>query len=342
MSVQVKTELPQDSSPILAEVIRGQMVESRHHASVAVVDAHGGIVRAWGDVDLPVYGRSAIKPLLAIPLVESGAADRFKLTTAEIALATASHNAEPRHVETVTSWLHRVGLGVADLECGPHYPHHEPTLRAMMQARQEPTRAHNNCSGKHAGFLTTAVHVGEKTKGYIQYEHPVQQRLLGILEQMSGCELGGVPRGIDGCGIPVIAIPIANTAFAMAQMADPHHLSAERQAACHRILEAMMADPFMVAGTDRFCTRLMSAIPGKAAVKTGAEGVYCAALPQHGLGICLKVTDGAGRAAEVVLGQVLRHLGVIDDEMAESMAAMLTPTIKNWAGTPTGQVRPAF
>ena len=342
MSVEVRAELPEDSSPVLAEVIRGQMVESRHHAAVAVVDAHGGVVHAWGDIDLPIFGRSAIKPLLAIPLVESGAADRFKLSAAEISLATASHNAEPRHVETVTSWLHRVGLGVADLECGPHYPLREQFLHAMLRAREEPTRAHNNCSGKHAGFLTTAVHLGEPTKNYIQYEHPVQQRLLGILEQMSGCELGDAPRGIDGCGIPVIAVPIANTAFAMAQMADPHHLPQERAAACNRILAAMMAEPFMVAGTDRFCTRVMSAIPGKAAIKTGAEGVYCAALPEHGLGICLKVTDGAGRAAEVIMGQLLRHLGVIDDEMAETLAGSLTPTIKNWAGTPTGQVRPAF
>jgi L-asparaginase II len=342
MSVQVRAEVPQDSSPILAEVVRGQMVESRHHASVAVVDAHGGIVHAWGDVELPIYGRSAIKPLLAIPLVESGAADRFKLTPVEIALATASHNAEPRHVETVTAWLHRIGLGVQDLECGAHYPSHEPTLHAMLRARQEPTRAYNNCSGKHAGFLSTAVHVGEPTKGYIQYEHPVQQRLLGLLEQMSGCELADVPRGIDGCGIPVIAIPIANTAFAMAQMADPHHLPDERAEACRRVLDAMMAEPFMVAGSDRFCTRIMSAIPGKAAIKVGAEGVYCGALPQHGLGICVKVTDGASRAAEVVMGQVLRHLGVIDDAMTATLATTLAPTVKNWAGTPTGQVRPAF
>ena len=342
MSVSVRTELPQDSSPILAEVVRGEMVESRHHAAVAVVDAHGGIVHAWGDIDLPIYGRSAIKPLLAIPLIETGAADRFKLGAAEIALATASHNAEPRHVETVTAWLHRVGLGVEDLECGPHYPVREKFLHAMLRKGEEPTRAHNNCSGKHAGFLTTAVHVGEPTKGYIQFEHPVQQRLLGVLEQMSGCMLGEAPRGIDGCGIPVIAIPVANTAFAMAQMADPHHLSKERATACTRILAAMMAEPFMVAGTDRFCTQVMTAIPGKAAIKTGAEGVYCGALPEQGLGICLKVTDGAGRAAEVIMGQVLRHLGVIDEEMAETLAATLTPTVKNWAGTPTGQVRPAF
>jgi L-asparaginase II len=341
MSVQVKTQLPQDSSPVLAEVVRGGMVESRHHATVAVVDAHGGIVRAWGDVALPIYGRSAIKPLLAIPLVESGAADRFKLGDAEISLATASHNAEPRHVETVTSWLHRIGLGAEDLECGPHYPSHEPTMRALVQARQQPTRAHNNCSGKHTGFLSTAVHLGDKTKGYIQYEHPVQQRLLGILEQMSGCELGNVPRGIDGCGIPVIAIPIANTAFAMAQMADPHHLPDERAAACRRILKAMMAEPFMVAGTDRFCTQFMETIPGKAAIKTGAEGVYCAAVPSMGLGICIKVEDGAGRASEVVMGQVLRDLGVISDDEAAKHSKILTPEIRNWAGTPVGQIQPS-
>ncbi|MGH6892721.1 MAG: asparaginase [Dongiaceae bacterium] len=342
MNRSVKTELPQDSSPVLAEVVRGGMVESRHHASVAVVDAHGGIVHAWGDIDLPIYGRSAIKPLLAIPLVESGAADRFKLSVAEIALATASHNSEPRHVETVTAWLERIGLGIEDLECGAHYPAHEPTMQAMLRAQQEPNRAHNNCSGKHAGFLATAIHLGEPTKGYIQYEHPVQRRLLGLLEQMSALELGEAPRGIDGCGIPVIAIPIANTALAMARMADPHHLPDERAAACRRILAAMMADPFMVAGTDRFCTKLMSAVPGKAAIKVGAEGVYCGALPELGLGICLKVTDGASRACEVVMGQVLRHLGVIDEAMAEELGKTLTPEIKNWAGTPTGLVRPAF
>ncbi len=341
MTVSVKTELPQDSSPVLAEVVRGGMVESRHHASVAVVDAHGQIVRAWGDVDLPIYGRSAIKPLLAIPLVESGAADRFGLSVAEIALATASHNSEPRHVDTVTDWLKRIGLGIEDLECGAHYPAHEPTMQAMLRARLEPTRAHNNCSGKHAGFLSTALHLGEPPRGYIQYEHPVQQRLLGLLEQMSGLELGHVPRGIDGCGMPVIAIPIAGTAFAMARMADPHHLPEERAAACRRVLDAMMAEPFMVAGTDRFCTKVMNAIPGKVVIKVGAEGVYCGALPEQGLGICLKVTDGAARACEVVMGQVLRHLGVIDDVMAEELGKTLTPEVRNWAGTPVGLIRPA-
>jgi len=341
MNREVKTHLPQDAAPVLVEVLRGQMVESRHRASIAVVDAHGGIVHAWGDVEQAIYGRSAIKPLLAIPLVESGAADRYGLSEAEISLATASHSSQPRHVETVTAWLTRVGLSPDDLECGAHWPYHEPSMRAMVKAGQEPNRAHNNCSGKHAGFLTTALHLGEPTKGYIQYEHPVQQRLLGILEQMSGCELGDVPRGIDGCGIPVIAIPIANTAFAFAQMADPHHLPEKRAAACRRILAAMMAEPFMVAGTDRFCTQVMEVIPGRAAIKTGAEGVYCGAVPGMGLGICIKVEDGAGRAAEVAMGQVLRHLGAIDEAEAAKLARVLQPEIRNWAGTPAGQLRPS-
>ena len=341
MDREVRTEIPQDASPVLVEVWRGQMVESRHRISIAVVDPHGGVVHAWGDIEQPIYGRSAIKPLLAIPLVESGAADRFGLSAAEISLATASHNGEPRHVEGVIAWLQRAGLTPDDLECGAHWPYHEPSLHAMVQAGIKPNRAHNNCSGKHAGFLTTAVHLGEPTKGYVQYEHAVQQRLLGILEQMAACELGDAPRGIDGCGIPVIAMPLGNTAFAFAQMADPHHLPPQRALACERILAAMMAEPFMVAGTGRYCTQLMQAIPGKAAVKTGAEGVYCAAVPSLGLGICIKAEDGAGRAAEVALGQVLRHLGIITDDEAAKHPELLTPEIRNWAGTLTGHLKPS-
>lgn len=341
MNRDIRTEIPQDAAPVLVEVWRGQMIESRHRVSAAVVDPHGGIVHAWGDFEQPLYGRSAIKPLLAIPLVESGAADRFGLSVAELSLATASHSGEPRHVDTVTAWLRRVGLTPEDLECGAHWPYHEPSLHAMVKAGITPNRAHNNCSGKHAGFLTTAVHLGEQTKGYVQYEHAVQQRLLGVLEQMSACDLGDAPRGIDGCGIPVIAMPLANTAFAFAQMADPHHLPEERAAACRRILAAMMAEPFMVAGTDRYCTRLMTALPNKAAIKTGAEGVYCGAVPSLGLGICIKAEDGAGRAAEVVMGQVLRLLGVITDDEAARHPELLTPEIRNWAGTLTGHLKPS-
>jgi len=339
-ATQTSPAIPTDGNPIEIDVWRGNLIESRHRVHGAVVDAHGGVVLAWGDYEAPIYGRSAIKPLLALLLVESGAAERYQLTDREVALACASHSGEPGHVDAVTAWLGRVGLGVDDLECGPQAPSHEPSMRAMYEAKQVPTRANNNCSGKHSGFLTAAQHLGFPTKGYIQYEHPVQQRLVGVLEQMSGANLTGVPRGVDGCGIPTIAFPIGNHAFAMAQLADPHHLPDARAAAAHRILAAMCAEPWYVAGTGRFCTKVMEAAGAKAAIKGGAEGVYMGALPEHGLGICLKVADGAGRASEVAMGAVLRHLGVIDAAAEAKLHETLEPPIRNWAGTVTGRIAP--
>jgi L-asparaginase II len=333
-------DLPTDGGPIEIDVWRGNLIESRHRVHGAVVDAHGGVVHAWGDYNAPIYGRSAIKPLLALLLVESGAADRFNLTDREIALACASHNGEAGHVDAVLNWLSAIGLSVDDLECGAQMPSLEPAHRAIILSGAAPTRAHNNCSGKHTGFLSAARHLGFPTQGYIRYEHPVQQRLLGILEQMSGCELGNVPRGTDGCGIPTIAFPIANHAFAMAQMADPHHLPEARAAAARRILHAMRAEPWYVAGTGRFCTKVMEVTGAKAAIKTGAEGVYMGALPDLGLGICVKAADGAGRASEVAMGAVLRMLGVIGEADAAKLHATLEPEIRNWAGTVTGRIVP--
>lgn len=333
--------LPKDDSPILVEVWRGNLVESRHRAIAAVVDADGTVVKAWGDIDRPIYGRSSIKPLLAIPLVESGAADRYGLGERELALACASHSGEPGHVEAIDAWLAKIGLSADNLECGPHYPYYEPAAHAMLRAGVEPTRSHNNCSGKHSGFLTTAVHLGDPTAGYVRYEHNVQQRLLGILEQMCGLALGDVPRGIDGCGIPTLAIPVGNHALAMAKMADTRDLSELRAKACSRILTAMSHEPWYVAGTGRFCTDVMRVTGTRAAIKTGAEGVYMGALPELGLGICIKTEDGNGRGAEIVMGQLLRHFGVIDDAQAAALQQSLQPTLRNWAGTAIGSVKPA-
>ena len=328
-------------NPLLVEVTRGGMVESRHRAAFAVSDSAGKIVLSAGDFERPVYGRSAIKALQALPLIETGAADAFQLGDAEIALASASHNGEPRHVDGVTQWLTRIGLSVDDLECGPHLPYHEPSAMELLRSGDEPNRAHNNCSGKHSGFLSVARHLGHPTKGYIQYEHPVQQRILGVLETMTGLDLGAVPRGIDGCGIPVIAMPLGNMALAMARLADPSDQPEERQAACARVLKAIAAEPFMVAGSERFCTDVMEITGPKVMIKTGAEGVYCGSLPELGLGIALKVDDGAGRAAETLMGQILLTLGVLTNEEIAKLTPVLTPTLKNRAGTEVGQIRPA-
>lgn len=324
-------------NPVVAEVTRGTMVESRHRAAIAVVDATGRVVFQTGDVDQPVYPRSAIKPLQALPLLETGAADAFSLSESEIALACASHGGEPRHTQTVAAWLDRIGCSVDDLECGVHLPYHEPTAQGLLRNGEPATALHNNCSGKHMGFLTLARHLNVPTKGYIRYEHPVQQRILGALESMTGLELGAAPRGIDGCGIPVVAIPLGNMALAMARLVDPSDQPDARQAACARIVKAMAADPFMVAGSGRFCTRVMEAVSDRAVIKTGAEGVYCGSLREEGLGIALKVDDGTTRAAEAAMGAVLRRFGII----GAAEAGLLDQPITNRAGLRVGEVRPA-
>ncbi|MBX6320772.1 MAG: asparaginase [Rhodospirillaceae bacterium] len=316
------------------------MVESRHRAAVAVVDAAGALVRAWGEVGRPVYGRSAIKPLQALPLVETGAADRFGLSQAEIALACASHDGEPCHVETVERWLARIGCTTADLECGAHPPYQQASAEALIRANRPAGPQHNNCSGKHAGFLTTARHLGEPTRGYIRPDHPVQVRILRVLQDMCGLDLAEAPRGTDGCGIPVIAMPLDRTALAMARLAAPETLPPVRAAAARRIVAAMIAEPVMVAGSNRFCTKVIAALAGRAVVKTGAEGVYCAVLPGLGLGVALKVDDGAARAAEVVMGAVLRRLGLIDADAEAALGEALAPPIRNRAGIEVGRLRP--
>ena len=329
------------ANPILVEATRGDMVESRHRAAVAVVDGDGTVVLQAGEIERLVYARSAIKPLQALALVESGAAEAFGLGDAELSLACASHNGEPRHAETVAAWLERISCSAADLECGAHLPYHQPSLEALLRSGQEATALHNNCSGKHSGFLSVARHLGYPTEGYIRFEHPVQQMVLGILETLSGLDLSAAPRGIDGCGIPVLGMPLGNLALAMARFADPSNQPEGRQAACARLHAALAAEPFMIAGSGRFCTRVIEATAGRALVKTGAEGVYCGALPEQGLGFALKVDDGAGRAAEVICGRVLRRLGVIDEAQTAALAGAFQPSLLNRAGTTVGELRTA-
>jgi L-asparaginase II len=231
------------SNPVLVEIWRGDLVESRHHGAAAIVDGEGRVVEAWGAIDRPVFARSAIKPLQALPLVETGAAERFGLGDQEVALACASHRGEPQHTERVAHWLARVGLGAGDLECGSHLPYHEPTAQALIRAGEAPSALHSNCSGKHSGFLTTAQHRGEPTAGYVAPDHPVQRRVTQVLQEMSGLDLARAPRGTDGCGIPVIGMSLHGMARAMARLADTKGLGIERAHAAKRILDAMRNAP---------------------------------------------------------------------------------------------------
>ncbi|MGE0255881.1 MAG: asparaginase [Alphaproteobacteria bacterium] len=330
-----------DDAPVLVEVTRGGMVESRHRGAVAVADAAGRLVLGIGDVAMPVYPRSSIKPIQALPLVESGAADALGLGDAELALACGSHHGTAAHVATVTAWLDRAGPGVAALECGPQVPASAEAARTLFAAGGAPAAVHNNCSGKHAGMIATAVHKGEAVKGYVRPEHPVQQRILGTYEQVCGLDLSAAPRGFDGCSVPVIAMPLGNLAAGMARLATPRSLPAARAQAARRLLAAMAARPEMVEGDGSFCTEGMRATGGKVLLKGGAEGMYVAVLPALGLGVALKIHDGAKRAAEVAMAAVLRRLGAFDAAATSRLTGWFAVGLANQAGRTIGEVRPA-
>ena len=327
------------TDPAVIEVTRGAMVESRHLATIAVVDAKGKVVIAAGDIDSPIYPRSAVKPIQALALIETGAAAAFDLGDREIALACASHGGEAAQVGAVLDWLSAIGRGEDDLECGPHPPLAEAANRALTRQGRAPSAVHNNCSGNHAGFLTVARHLGDDTRGYIAPAHPVQQRALGLLEQMTGLDLSGAPRGIDGCGIPVIGVGLGNLALAMARFADPAELPEGRRQAVARISAAVAAEPLMMGGAGRFTTRVLEAAGDKVLVKGGAEGVYVAALLELGLGIAIKVDDGAMRASETAMAHLLRRFGALDDETMESLGDLQEPPITNFAGEVVGHIK---
>ncbi|MDA0703500.1 MAG: asparaginase [Proteobacteria bacterium] len=341
MSKILPTAPPDRSAtdPVLVEVTRGPMVESRHRGAAAVVDSAGRVLAAWGDVTRPVYPRSAIKALQAIALVESGAADAFALGPAELALACASHNGETGHAEAVLTWLRRIGLDECDLECGDHAPMGEAAKLDLVRAGLTPGARHNNCSGKHSGMLTLARQLGAPTVGYIAADHPVQRLVRRTVGEMTDCDLSDAPAGTDGCGIPTLAMPLQAMALGFARIADPAGLAPARAEAVRRIRAAVAARPDMVAGRGRFCTAVMAAAGESILVKTGAEGVFCAALPGEGLGLAVKIEDGTTRAAECAIAALLLRFGAAEGPAVAVLAGYANQELRNWAGTTVGTFR---
>src|SRR5579871_2013891 len=293
---------------ILAEVTRGGRVESAHGGAAVVIDADGGTVFSIGDVDAPVFPRSAVKAIQTLPMVESGVPDRLGLTESEIALTCASHTGEPRHVATALSMLTKAGQGPGCLECGVHWPSDAAAARALAAAGEQPSALHNNCSGKHSGFICLACDRGHDPKGYIGADHPAMREVTAALSDMTETRLDDSNRGTDGCSIPTYAIPLRALARAFARFGSGTGLSPARAAAAARIRAAVGADPFLVSGTDRFDNLIMSALPGRVFTKGGAEGVHCVAIPELGVGIAVKARDGAGRAADVATAALIARL----------------------------------
>jgi len=326
------------ANPVLVEVTRGPLVESRHRGAVAVCDAEGRSVLAIGEVTAPVFPRSAVKALQALVLIEQGAADRFDLSGEELALACASHSGEAAHVAGVAGMLAKAGLEPAALRCGAHWPIAQAAAAAVARSGG-PTPLHNNCSGKHAGFLCVARALGVDHADYWRPDHPVQRLVRAALEDFTGASLGEACCAIDGCSVPTWAMPLRNLAHGFAKFGSGRGISAERARAAVRLRQACAQAPWFVAGTGRFCTDTMQLFGERVFVKTGAEGVYCAALPQQGLGIALKCDDGAGRAAQAIMAAVIaRFLPLAASERA-ALAQFAEPTLRNWNGFEVGRIR---
>lgn len=335
-------------NPELVHATRGGIVESTHRGALAIVDADGASVCVVGDVQRPVFPRSAVKALQALPLVASGAAEDFGLTDEELALACASHNAEPRHVAAARSMLAKAGLDDTALECGAHWPGHEAAHRELARSTQAPSSIHNNCSGKHAGFLCLGCLMARRAgadprayvRGYVQRDHPVMREITAALQSTTGCDLGHAPVGTDGCSIPTYGIPLKNLAAGFARLGTELGLSVEHAAAARRLRAAVARAPYFVGGSGRFDTRVMERLGERVFCKVGAEGVYCAALPEQGLGVAIKIDDGNNaRAAEVVMAAVIESLVRLERDEREFMHGLSELTLKNWNGIEVGALK---
>ena len=327
-------------NPILVDVWRGTLVESRHRGAIAVLDADAAVALALGDIDASVFPRSAVKAMQALPLVESGVAEKLGLTQAELALVCSSHAGEPAHVAGVTAMLAKVGRDAGALECGVHWPTSETAARALSRLGAPPSALHNNCSGKHAGFVCLACGSGRDPAGYVAAAHPVQREVKAALESLTGATLGDADSGTDGCSIPTYAVPLRALARGFARFGAGLGMAPARAAAAARLRAAVAAHPFMVAGTGRFDTQIMALLGARAFIKTGAEGVYCACLPELGLGVALKCDDGATRAAEVMLISVLCAMLPLSPGECAALKPFRSPALRNWNGVETGCIAP--
>lgn len=315
----------------LVEVWRADLLESLHAGHVAICDENGEIIEALGDPDALIYPRSSCKMVQALPLIESGAADQHGLRSEHLALACASHNGAAIHTDRVNAWLHDLGLVDDDFRCGPQWPDDPDANRHLIKTDDSPCQVHNNCSGKHAGFLTLNRHLGGSAE-YIDPDHPVQRACRDAFERTTGMDTPGF--GIDGCSAPNFQTTVHGLARAMAHFAAAPEGSAEA-----RLREAMMLHPELVAGEGRACTELMRAMGDKAAIKTGAEGVFVAILPEQKLGVALKIADGATRASECAIAAILVRLGVLDADHPATRKRLNAPLL-NRRNVEAGVIRP--
>lgn len=333
-------------STVIAETTRGGIVESVHHGVVVVADVSGEIVASAGDPDRVVFYRSSAKPFQAIPVVESGAADRLGFTPGDLALCCASHSGQVRHQQEVLAMLGKAGLDAGALQCGCVVPYNRDEGPRVAAGLAEASALHCDCSGKHAGMLAVCVQEGWPIEDYLDPAHPLQRRILGIMAEVLRVPEESIVLGTDGCSLPTFAAPISAFARSWATLAAPHAApigqGREHADALDRLREAMMAVPENVAGDGELVTDLMALAGGRVCAKSGAEGLICLALPERGLGIAIRVLDGSFRAHPVLVAETLRHLDALDEATIAALLARHPSELRNHNGRHVGDIRAAF
>ena len=322
---------------VLAEISRGKFLESVHFGHAVVCDETGNIIKSWGSPDEIILPRSSCKMIQALPLITSGASEAFGLTTRQLALACASHQGAAIHTDAVVKWLENLGLGDADFRCGAQVPDDKTARELLIKSDHIPCQFHNNCSGKHSGFLTLSKHLKAGPE-YIEVDHPVQRACLEAFEMTINAKSPGF--AVDGCSAPNYAASLSSVARAMAWFASAAQRSDRASNAACKLVDAMRLHPELVAGEGRACTELMRAMDGKVAIKTGAEGVFVAIVPEKKIGIAVKVTDGSRRGSECAIAALLVAIGVLNPDHPATKKRMNAP-ITNWRGIETGFTRPA-
>ena len=317
------------TNPIIAEITRGPIVESQHTGAYVVTDADGRVVVSSGNIQRLIYPRSAFKAFQCLPVIESGAADHFGLNDEEIALCCASHSGEAEHVQVARSILHKIGVSETCYECGAQWPGHRASVYDLVRAGEDAQAVHNNCSGKHAGMLALAKHLGVDAKDYVKPEHAVQQAIAKAIADICDVDITAAPRGVDGCSVPTWAMPLKNMALGFARLS--------QKVAGQRIILAARAHPFLIAGTGKFDTDIMTAVP-RVFLKYGAEGVYCGTIAHAGLGFAVKCDDGASRAVEVAAAGVLLKLNVWTADETQKLKSFQHETMSNWRKIEVGEI----
>jgi len=323
----------------LVEVWRGPLVESCHMGAAAVANARGELIAGWGDTSLVTFPRSALKPVQAIALVESGAYAAAGLTLRHLAMACASHRGEPMHSRLVAEWLSAMDLDQECLACGPDRPADPAAADAAVIEGRPRQRIFHNCSGKHCGFLAVARHNGWPLQGYDEIDHPAQQQYLDALSELICADSRALSYGVDGCALPAPALSLAAMAAMLARFANAQVASPGRRAAVTTIQEAMRTHPELLSGTDQPGVVLAKVTGGRVLVKTGAEGFISAFLPGRGIGVAIKIADGEARARVPVLVAVLAAVGLLDAGEQQALAGLAAPPVLNSTGNVVGRIR---